>query len=346
VKELERPPASAPDGGALRRQKRALRIRAALALAVGLAIVAGAAFVHFRDPLPTTRAALGVRPLAIVPPGPAFVLSVDLARLRTAQSGRAIVGRGLAELQGDACEQVMIHDVDEFVLTIPNGAELGRSSADSFALIAAGRFLGESVAACAERGIVARKGEAVRTTIGAFTSVRDRRRSGEVAARNGLLVVSDGEYLRELLDGAEGRRAEGSAEERERDRLHAELRRAFGRNAPVVATLALQEGWLRATLGDPEVERSPLATLRSAALRVEIATDVELTGLVACDDPARCQVLERFLLEARSELRALLPPEAAPALERLALTRKDARLDLSAKLSAGELAKLWPAASR
>jgi hypothetical protein len=309
---------------------------------VGLAIIAAAAFMLWRDRAQSTGGTSGLRPLTIVPPGPALVLSVDLARLRGAKSGQALLGRGLAALQGDACEKLVLHDADELVLTIPSGQRLERSSPDSFALIATGHFLGHSVAGCAERGIAARKGQAVRTTIGGFTSVRDRRRSGEVAARDGLLVVSDGEYLRELLDGAEGRRAEGSPEERERDRLHAELRRSFGRDAPFVLTLALPDGWLEQALGDPTVERSPLATLRSAALRAEIGADIELSGLVACDDPGRCEALERFLNDARRDLHALLGPDAGRALDAITLNRKDARLELSARLRTDDVTKLAP----
>ncbi len=321
-------------------------MRAALSLVVGLAIVAGAAFVLWRDRAQAGGAASALRPLAIVPPGPVFVLTVEVGRLRAAKSGQALVGRGLAGLAGDACEKVMFQDVDELVLVIPSGAGLEPSSADSFALIAAGRFLGASVADCAERGIRARQGEAVRTTIGSFASVRDRRRAGEMAARDGLLVLSQGEYLRALLDGAEGRRPEGAPAERERDRLHAELRRVVGRGAPVVLTLALPNGWLRAALADPAAELSPLAALRSAALRAEIGADIELAGLVACDDAARCQALERFLRDARSDLALLVPPEGARALERITLTRNEARLELAARLDAADVAKLVPGGSR
>jgi hypothetical protein len=341
VEDLDRQPAAAPTGATQRNRRRSARARAALALAVGLAVVAGAAFVLWRDR--TQAGGAPLPPLAIVPPGPAFVLTVELGRLRAAKSAQALVGRGLAQLAGDACEKVLFQDVDELVLTIPSSAGFEPTGADSFALIATGRFLGASVADCAERGIVARQGEAVRTTIGSFASVRDRRRSGEVAARDGLLVLSAGEYLRALLDGAEGRRAEGEPEQRERDRLHAELRRVVGRDAPVVLTLALPKGWLPAALGDPAAELSPLATLRSAALRAEIGADLELAGLLACDDAARCQALERFMLDARSDLRSLVPPEGARALERLTLTRKDTRLELAARLDPEDVAKLVPA---
>jgi hypothetical protein len=264
------------------------------------------------------------------------VLTLDLARLRAAKAGVALVGRGLAELKGDACEKTLFYDVDTLALAVPADRKLEQPGSDSFAIIASGRFLGSAVADCAERGIRARQGDPVRTTIGSFSSVRARNRAGEVAARDGLLVLSDGSYLRELLDAAEGHRAEGTPEERERDRLHAELRRAFGLRAPVIASLALPAHWLKTALGDPEAELSPLATIRSAALRADVTSDIDLAGLIACDATERCAELERFLLKVRGDL----GPRWAP---RLSLTRKDARLDFAARLAPDDLARLWPA---
>lgn len=312
------------------------RVRAVLALVVAAGIIGGAVYVARRDPSAQKTQRTATEPLAIVPPGPAFVLTLDVARLRGAKAGEALVGRGLAELKGDACEKALFYAVDALALAVPAGRKLEQPGSDSLAVIATGRFLASAVADCAERGIRARHAEPVRTTIGTFVSVRSRNRAGEVATRDGLLVLSEGTYLRELLDAAEGRRAEGSPEERERDRLHAELRRVVGKGAPVIASLALPERWLDTALGDPEAARSPLATMRSAALRAELSSDVELAGLVACDGAERCARLERFLSDARSDL-------GPRWVERVALGRKDTRLDVSARLAPDDLAKLWPA---
>ena len=280
-----------------------------------MAVGAALALVAWRARAPQPKALLPsgpppLAPLAIVPPGPAFVLSVDLKRLRASPAGRALLGRGLFELTGQPCQGQLAGDVDEVVLALPAESKPGRAGAEGFGLIAAGRFQGSAVAACAAQQIRARHGDPVQTRIGSFASVRDRHQTAEVSARDGLLVVSEGAYLRELLDGAEGQRGEGSEAERARDSLHAELRRVFATDSPVSATLALPNGWLSQALGEPGAELSPLSAARSAALR-----------------------------NARSDLQTLLP-EAAALLGRITFTRKGARIDFSAHLRAEELGKL------
>ena len=62
------------------------------------------------------------------------------------------------------------------------------------AIIASGPFQAESVVRCAEQAISKKKGQAVRTALGSFLTVRDQRgTSGEVAVRDaGPLVISNG----------------------------------------------------------------------------------------------------------------------------------------------------------
>lgn len=313
--------------------------RLAGALAVALVAVAapfGWFCTHQRPPAAKSRA---VHALAIVPPGPALLVSVDLTRLRAAATGRALLGRSLAELGDGACENALAARVDELVLAMPGDAAEEPPNPDALALIGTGRFSGSAVAACAEARLRAAHGEPVRTSIGSLTSVRDRRKLGEVAARDGLLVVSEGLYLRELIDAADGPRPDGTPAEHERDELHAELRRVVGLGAPIIATLALPPGWLGHALADPSADRSPLATIRSAAVRVNFTDGIAAAGLVACDGDEPCVRLERFFGSARSDLAALWP-EAAPLLAHLTLTRAGARIDFSARLAPDEVARL------
>jgi hypothetical protein len=288
------------------------------------------------------------KPLAVVPAGPAFLLTLDLARLRATPAGLAVANassRELSKRTGQACGFDPLRDVNELVVAVPanvrleTGAALPRS--DAVAVIAGGRFVGPVVADCVARQIKARGGEPLRTTIGSFASVRDGRSSGEIAVRNGLLVLSDGAYLRLLLDAAEGHRPDGSAEERVRDRLHAELRRTFGQGAPLVATLALPEGWLENALGEPDVGRSPLSRLRSAALRAEVRDQVEIRALLACAGPTECEPVERFLRDARAELAPVFGAELAKRLAELVLERHAERIELSGRLDAAETRALF-----
>jgi hypothetical protein len=323
--------------------------RLASALAATLVVVAasfGWFFTRRQARAPVQRR---VNALAIVPPGPALVVTIDVARLRGLSTGRALLGRSLAELGDTACESALAANIDELTLALPGDAAREGAAPDALALIGSGRFSGGDVASCAEARVRSAHGDPVRTPIGSFTSVRDRRKSGEVAARDGLLVVSDGLYLRELIEGADGPRPDGTPAEHERDELHAELRRVVGQGAPIIATLALPPGWLSRALADPSADLSPLATIRSAAVRANVASDIELTGLLACDGSDPCAHLERFLGSARSDL-ASSWPEAAPLLARLTFTRAAARIDFSAHLTPEDVSRLSstapPAASQ
>jgi hypothetical protein len=312
--------------------------RLALALAVALAVVA-AAVVWFFARSPAVERLPSVHPLAIVPPGPALVVSVDLARLRAARSGQALLGRSLAEIAGGRCESALASDTDELALAMPGDTAQDHASPDALALIGAGRFLGSVVATCAEEHIRARHGDPVRTTIGTFVSVRDRRQAGEIAARDGLLIVSEGLYLRSLIDAADGPRVDGTPAERERDQLHAELRRVVGRGAPIIATLVLPAGWLGHALADPTADLSPLATIRSAALRADVTDALDVTAVVTCDSSEACVRLEHFLGAARTDMAAEWP-DAAALLARVTLARTETRLDLTAHWTPEDVRRL------
>jgi hypothetical protein len=322
---------------------RSRRLAGALAVAlVAVAAALGWYFTNQKRPMPQSKSVDG---LAIVPPGPALVVTIDVARLRGMAAGRALLGRSLAELGDAACESTLAANVDELVLAMPGDGVPERTAPDALALIGSGHFRGKDVASCAEARVRAAHGDPVRTPIGSFTSVRDRRKSGEIAARDGLLVVSDGLYLRELIDAADGPRGDGTPAEHERDELHAELRRVVGRGAPIVATLALPPGWLGRTLADPSADLSPLATIRSAAVRANVTGSIDVTGLLACDGSDSCARLERFVGNARSDL-ATLWPEAVPLLAHLTLTRSAARIDFSARLSPEDVNGLFAPAPR
>jgi len=259
-----------------------------------------------------------VEPLAIVPAGAAFVLDVDLARLRTSKVGAELSRLGWARWSpgGDTHEFQPLRDVDEIVVVVPSNAELVHERKASFepnavAVVAVGRFTGRAAADAAVERIRARGGDPSRTTLGSFESVRDLRGNGEVAARDGLVVLSDGAYLRAVLAAAEGHRSDGNENERTRDRVHSELRRTFGRDAPITATLTLPDGWLEAALGDPEVHRSPLALVRSAALRVNVAEKLDVDGLLVCASADDCARVAKFMVDLHADIERELGPNAA-----------------------------------
>jgi hypothetical protein len=283
------------------------------------------------------------KPLGVVPAGPTFLLTLDLARLRGTPAGLALAHAGsepFSKKTGKNCGFEPLHDVDEIVVAVPAHARLepGASLPEggAIAVIAGGRFVGPVVADCVARQIAARGGEPVRTSIGSFTSVRDRKSGGEIAVKNGLLVLSDGAYLRLVLDAAEGHRPDGTPEERVRDRLHTELRRSFGQRAPVIATLTLPEGWLEKAVSEPGIERSPLTRLRSAALRADVRDRVEIRALLGCARASDCDPVEQLLRAARTDLGAALGPTFAERVAGLRLERRGEQIELSGSFDASE----------
>ncbi len=303
-----------------------------------LVVLGGVLVAHRHATLPSAAPAL--HPLAVVPAGPALLVSVDVARLRKTRAGAAFVAKSLAAVAPKPCEASLLGEIDELAFAMPSETGADTASSDTFALIATGRFTAATVSACAEARIRTRGANALETTLGSFTSVRDRSRAGELAVRDGLFVLSNGAYLRELIDAADGHRADGTPAEHERDELHVELRRVTGHGAPVIATLVLPRGWLSRTLADPTAEQSPLATIRTAALRADVTDQVDVAGLVGCETAAACEHLERFIANARSDL-ATFAPGLAEMLARVRFVRTGARLALEAHVSEAELEALW-----
>ncbi|HEX7450695.1 MAG TPA: hypothetical protein VF294_00340, partial [Polyangiaceae bacterium] len=207
-----------------------------LVSAIALAAWVFGARAH--DGSPSAQSAAGVTsrgavsPLSVLPPGSAFVLDADIARLEQAPLGPFLAERlghlGRASDLGKLCGFDPLARLAQLVLAVPAAGEAAREHAEDFGIVATGRFSAAEITHCANAAIAQRGGQATLSTLGSFSSVRDRKGSGgEVAAKDGLLVVSGGSYFRELLDAADGT---GPAREREdaRDARHAALRRMLG----------------------------------------------------------------------------------------------------------------------
>jgi hypothetical protein len=304
--------------------------------------------VERREPsatLPNGKAEL--RPLALVPPGAAFVMSVDVARLRASPFAPALARLGMAELMGtsSACRFDPLRDFTDVVVAspgLPAGATFttpGTPASTPAAVIGTGRFGGRVVADCASARIAERGGKPSVTNVGSFTSVRDRDLAAEMAAKDGLMVLSEGRYLREILDISDGRASEGTELDRLRDRLHAELRRTFGRGAPVLATVVVPEGWLARAFG-PEAQGSPLATIRSAALRVEVSDRIGIGGFLGCLSEKDCAEVADFLRDTSKSVAPLLGQDAARLLGTISIRTERERIELYLELTGADLAAL------
>lgn len=314
-------------------------------LAACLVAAAVALFFGARTERAERPAALA-SPLAVIPPGPALVVTLEPKRLSQASAGDALVrgGASLFGMGGAECELSTLLSAELIALAVagqsePPGSEVG------LALIASGDFEPERVSSCAEQAITRRQGRPVRTRIGSFVTVRDQKSSsGEIAIRRGgPLVLSGGPYLRNILDLAEGGAPEESDFLRARDALHRTLRYGFGKNAPLIATLTLPPGWLEAYLGDPEARRSPIAKLRSAALRAEPAGDGFLVeALLLHEDARAAEAVESLWRELLDAFGGLIESQSSHRLRAQLVPRHNGeKLSLSVHLTREELDRVF-----
>jgi len=283
-------------------------------------------------------------PLSIIPPGSAFMLSVDVREL-----ARAPLGMFLAERLGrtaganklaQTCGFDPLLALDQLALAIPS-ADLAASAHPDFGIVASGRFRAAEITRCASTAINARGGEAIRTQLGGFETVRDRNASnGEIAAKDRLVVVSGGSYFRELLDSAESA-PRVPAREDARSLKHGELRRALGPGALVVTWL-LGEGWFERVAGaETNARLSPLSALKSAGARMNVDKTAELRILLECADSDGASRIASLLGELQAALDAWpLDPALKSIAKRITVKRTEARLRLDLTLNQAELIPL------
>ena len=275
------------------------------------------------------------------------MLNVDVRALSRARLGAFIAERlgrtaGASKL-AQSCGFDPLMRLDQLALAIPS-AELGAEAQPDFGIIATGRFRALEITHCASRAITARGGEALNARIGSFDSVRDGKKSGgQIAARDGLVVVSDGSYFRELLQSAEGDQ-KTAPESAARARQHSQLRRALGPGALTISWL-LGKGWFtRFAGGDTNARLSPLSELERLGVRVDVGETAQLRVLLECADSAGAARVESLLNELRSSLgmRALAPALATIA-KRITVSQTEARLRLEVELDPSELSPVLDA---
>lgn len=207
----------------------------------------------------------------------------------------------------------------------------------AFAIVAAGEFDQQKLARCVERLLEAKGGNAERQRSGSMTLIHDRRGSeAQIALLDqGLVLVSTREHLRQMLQALDG-----DAPSATDDATHRSLREAIGGRAPLLGTLTFQSGWLEQLLEDEEVQRSPLASLRGTALRLDFADGVALDVLFRCGEPGEVVPLQSFLSDLRRKLGPLLRQQGLGELDRFELEQQGADLRLRWKLDQKTLAEL------
>ena len=282
-------------------------------------------------------------PLSIIPPGSAFVLTADLRKLEQASLGAFLAQRlghaGGAGKFATLCGFDPVARLDQLAFSVPSAGLDAQEHPEDFGIVASGRFTAAEIMRCAKAATAEHGGETVQTKLGSFSTARDRKTSGEVAARDGgPLIVSGGGYFRELLDAADGH---APKRDDARDARHVELRRSLG-PGPIVATWVLGEGWFeRVSGGETNPRLSPLSALEAVGARVDVASDIRLLVLLECADSEGAAKIASLLGELRSSLDALpLDPALTGMAKRVTVSQTGARLKLSLGLGQSELSPL------
>jgi hypothetical protein len=107
----------------------------------------------------------------------------------------------------------------------------------------------------------------------------------------------------------------------------------------VLATVVVPDGWLARTFGE-EAAASPLATIRSAAARVEIRDRVSVGAFLGCANEKDCGDVAAFLRDTSKSVAPLLGADGARLLGAVVLRQERERIELSLELSSTELAAL------
>lgn len=268
------------------------------------AAVALAAVVLWK---PARREPPRLSALAAIPSGARFAATLDLTELRKSGLGSALLAEG-RELPGvgrleSVCGFDPAASVSEVALATP-ARDAGTEP--ELGIVVSGDFGAERIGACADAVIRARGGTPARTRVGSFETLRDRGGpAGDVAVRDGgPILLGEGRYLHDMIDTVEGR-----GHNLRQDRLHASLRAAVGDGGAVVASWSLPEDWLERLTGDPLARLSPLAAVRAAALRVDVAPEISAHAVLACAAGEICQEVADVLANLSRDFGPVLREE-------------------------------------
>lgn len=258
-------------------------------------------------------------PYAAFPRGASLVITANLEKLRQSPLS-GLVDEGSREIVGESVRETCGFDpIDRaktLLLVIPNRTERPKGDATQppFGIAIGGEFTEAAVTSCAVRVVEKRGGEPARAKLGSFQAIRDRRATGEVAIRDGgPLLLSEGWYLREMIDALDGKTPSLATDDQ-----HVTLRDSVGgKGSAVLVTFISPPGWLDRMAGSEIASLSPLASLRAGAIRIEVNPRFTATLLLACPDSAHCDEIAKFVERMRTDLRRAISEELGvdPILE-------------------------------
>jgi hypothetical protein len=286
-----------------------------------LAALAGTAWLVLhtsRAPAPRREPDL----LAAVPAGPDLLFTADVAALGQDVAEELLQAGGGALLGlRELCGFEPLLGLRRVALAMPRGVA---GEASDFAVIADTSLQVEPVLRCAEAVIRKRGGTPVRSSLGAFSSVRDQERPlGEVAMRgDGLFVLSGGKYFRDVIDSASGVRPEDETA-RLRSRVHAAVRNKLG---PSQLAISLLVG-----------PRLPLPGVQALGLALHVQHDVKLRGYVVCPSASGCSEAANLINHLRDDA---VRESGIAGLAHVMVTQHDEQLEIAGSLARAELAPL------
>jgi len=290
-------------------------------LVLVVALVLAAWLVRRAKPPPAEAPRLDL--ISAVPSGPEMLLTVDVESLGAAAADELLRAGGSALLGlRDQCGFEPVLGLRRVAFVTPPAAA-GQSAGD-FALIAETSLLPEPVLRCAEAVIRKRGGQPVRSTLGAFTSVRDQGKPlGEVAMRSdGLFILSGGQYFRNVVDAAGGAVA-GDEAARLRSQVHLRMRRKLV-PSQLVFTLI------------PSVTSS-LTGVQALGLGLAVHDKLELRGFVGCRSAAACSDARELAVHFRDELAR---DPSVSGLAALRIVQQEQQLVVDVQLPRAQLAAL------
>lgn len=239
-------------------------------------------------------------PLQAVPAQAAFVLSLDLERLRASPFSRLMADTSLGSpALSSGCSRRALQSVRELAVWVPDDAT------SDFGLVATGEIDAERWTSCARESISSRGGVPVISQLEGFTVASDSsqgREGGMVAVRQGgPVLIANATVLHRMIAALLGRIPSALA-----DGDHARMRQSAGIKADACATLIVGQGVrnrLRAIAGGDV----PIAQVGGLVIALAANEQAHVRAMVWCDAANACASLAQVVEERREQIRGSMP---------------------------------------
>lgn len=241
-----------------------------------------------------------VSPLQAVPAQAAFVLSLDLDRLRASPFSALIADTSLGAPElSSGCSRRALESVRELAVWVPD------DSASDFGLVATGDVDSERWMACARESIAARGGVPATSQIEGFavTSDASQGREGAMVAvrEGGPVLIANATLLHRMIATLLGRIPSALAEGD-----HARMRRDVGIKSDASATLLVSQG-VRNKLRELAGGEVPIAQVGGLAIAATADEQAHVRLLAWCDGATACASLAQVAEERRAQIRGSMP---------------------------------------